>query len=169
MGNSPHFPHIQNQWIVMLSLLTWLRNIHLRLRGLTWWLFFRVLRGRLWTIHQSSYGHCPGANFIELLTRTICLADLFGLPAKLSYKMYALWLVVCIILLTRKICLADLFWLPAKLSYKMYALWLVVCFILLSKNILLSSCVKLGPGLSLTMLGKPGHPSPVLKPSAWPT
>ena len=51
--------------------------------------------------HLSIGGSEP--NFMQPLSRENCL------PAKLSYKMYAFWLVVCFILLTRKICSADFF------------------------------------------------------------
>ena len=35
------------------------------------------------------------------------LSRFLWLPAKLSYKMYAFWLVVCFILLSKNICLAN--------------------------------------------------------------
>ena len=67
------------------------------------------------------------------------LSRFHWLPAKLLYKMYAVWLVVCFLLLIRNICLADFIGYQPNFVYKMYAGWLVVCFLLLSKNICLAA------------------------------
>ena len=56
----------------------------------------------------------PWANFIEPLEAEIIayqknlLSRFCWLPAKLSYKVCAFWLVVCCILLSKNICLAKI-------------------------------------------------------------
>ena len=89
-------------------------------------------------IHPSYYWHClrypftlftatgslflyvnsSGPNFIELISRKNAyqkdlLSRFIRLPAKLSYEVYAFWLVVCFIQLSKIICLANILYLAA--------------------------------------------------------
>ena len=59
-----------------------------------------------WSSNWGQFHRAAKQN--KLLTRKNFLNRFLWLPAKPSYKMYALWLVVCFILLSKILCLAAL-------------------------------------------------------------
>ena len=71
----------------------------------------RLIKGLLFVTTQMLRGQFHIIDFLSrknhCFTEKKCLSRFLWLPAKLSYKMYEYWLVVCFKLLSKNICLAQ--------------------------------------------------------------